>query len=678
MLEYIEKKFETLVSVVSVFLFTIFHEIWRFVWRCCNNLFALVLGFSNKPAFEKWYSDHRGGRIVRTNSVLHEKIVSKEPVDNFEKILESLKDSDMEESGNQSDGESLSASQGQYDSELPFRREPETPSKKEPRKLKIIKKEIVKPSVPSSVSPHSTEQTEPGESKDGVYNLRNEGDSGFLFSHQKITTGLMQDIKLMCLLFIENTSTWVTRRVHNAFVVLSNIGLAPLLAIEFYINYLIWLISFAWTIFLSFFWILRFAIGMPSWLRNLKDNFVASEKTKLDTRGKKEIMQSLGYPYEAYDVVTQDGYIIRIERLPRPESKNVLYFQHGVVDSAFVWLGFVDQIGTSLALRAFDLGYDVWAGTLRGCDGEYRSVKNMEKKDYWNFSVNEHAWEDIPAFLSQIRIIKEKEFNNPGENAVNAEDESNAFISKKRKKLSPKAYHLSVIAHSMGAMASLMYAVEWGRKAKDHGMDLLILLSPAGYHLTAPLMCKITGPIFSYLLEHFPNLFYSFRFPSELWRIFLTKMIEDFKHNYSLRNLLSLFTSKFVGGAKLEHPFTHAHGTTYNIFAGTSAGIFKHFWQNWNHQAFEAYDYGPALNTKNYGSSSPLNIMDNYDKIKIPTYFVMGLQDPLIEPMSIIKQYEAMHKHHPDNAYLKAFPKMGHIDFTLGETTRDGFFQISF
>lgn len=34
-------------------------------------------------------------------------------------------------------------------------------------------------------------------------------------------------------------------------------------------------------------------------------------------------MQSLGYPYEAYDVVTQDGYIIRIERLPRPESKNV-------------------------------------------------------------------------------------------------------------------------------------------------------------------------------------------------------------------------------------------------------------------------------------------------------------------------------------------------------------------
>lgn len=43
--------------------------VWRFVWRCCNNSFAIILGFLNKTAFEKWYSDHRSGRIVRTNSL---------------------------------------------------------------------------------------------------------------------------------------------------------------------------------------------------------------------------------------------------------------------------------------------------------------------------------------------------------------------------------------------------------------------------------------------------------------------------------------------------------------------------------------------------------------------------------------------------------------------------------
>jgi hypothetical protein len=121
-----------------------------------------------------------------------------------------------------------------------------------------------------------------------------------------------------------------------------------------------------------------------------------------------------------------------------------------------VWLGFVDQVGTSLAMRydnvnqlrgfvlmsfyvekkhrdfflflcfssllpaivslcsAFDLGYDVWAGTLRGCDGECRSVENLEPKQYWDFSVNEHAWEDIPAFLAQIRAAKERELMPKG------------------------------------------------------------------------------------------------------------------------------------------------------------------------------------------------------------------------------------------------------------------------
>lgn len=44
--------------------------------------------------------------------------------------------------------------------------------------------------------------------------------------------------------------------------------------------------------------------------------------------------------------------------------------------------------------------------------------------------------------------------------------------------------------------------------------DCVFWDSLLGYHITAPLICQITGPIFSWLLTHFPNLFYSFRFPS--------------------------------------------------------------------------------------------------------------------------------------------------------------------
>jgi len=64
-----------------------------------------------------------------------------------------------------------------------------------------------------------------------------------------------------------------------------------------------------------------------------------------------------------------------------------------------------------LYIRAYDLGYDVYAGTLRGCAPTKEHVnKNISSKDYWNFTVNEHAFLDLPAFINKIREIKNKEF----------------------------------------------------------------------------------------------------------------------------------------------------------------------------------------------------------------------------------------------------------------------------
>jgi hypothetical protein len=37
-----------------------------------------------------------------------------------------------------------------------------------------------------------------------------------------------------------------------------------------------------------------------------------------------------------------------------------------------------------------------------------------------------------------------------------------------------------------------------------------------------------------------------------------------------------------------------------------------------------------------------------------------------------------LHEVHPELANLKAFPKMGHIDFTLGSQSGDGFLKFLF
>jgi hypothetical protein len=46
----------------------------------------------------------------------------------------------------------------------------------------------------------------------------------------------------------------------------------------------------------------------------------------------------------------------------------------------------------------------------------------------------------------------------------------------------------------------------------------------------------------------------------------------------------------------------------------------------------------------------------------------MGLGDTLIEPENVVKHYTTYHKARPSKAFLKAFPKNGHLDFTIGLT----------
>jgi hypothetical protein len=58
----------------------------------------------------------------------------------------------------------------------------------------------------------------------------------------------------------------------------------------------------------------------------------------VDTRKLGEIIQYQGYPYERYDVTTEDGYILSLDRIPNPESEHVVYFQHGIMDSGYTWV----------------------------------------------------------------------------------------------------------------------------------------------------------------------------------------------------------------------------------------------------------------------------------------------------------------------------------------------------
>ena len=58
--------------------------------------------------------------------------------------------------------------------------------------------------------------------------------------------------------------------------------------------------------------------------------------------GQVEIIRHRGYPVEVHDVITEDGYILQLHRIPhgrkrKPPGRPV-FLQHGVLNTAAVWV----------------------------------------------------------------------------------------------------------------------------------------------------------------------------------------------------------------------------------------------------------------------------------------------------------------------------------------------------
>lgn len=57
------------------------------------------------------------------------------------------------------------------------------------------------------------------------------------------------------------------------------------------------------------------------------------------------MVEQYGYPAEEHNVTTEDGYHLKIHRIPgsplsREEKKNVVFLQHGILASSDSWVIF--------------------------------------------------------------------------------------------------------------------------------------------------------------------------------------------------------------------------------------------------------------------------------------------------------------------------------------------------
>ncbi|KAL1197333.1 Triacylglycerol lipase 2 [Cardamine amara subsp. amara] len=369
-----------------------------------------------------------------------------------------------------------------------------------------------------------------------------------------------------------------------------------------------------------------------------------------DTRTCQDVITDFGYPYEAIRVVTSDGYVLLLERIPRRDARKAVYLQHGVLDSSMGWVS--NGVVGSPAFAAYDQGYDVYLGNFRGLVSRDHVNKNISSKDFWRYSINEHATEDIPAIIEKIHEVKTLELKlyQPNMEEVVKEEQP---------------YKLCVVSHSLGGAAVLMYVVTRKIEEQPHRLSRLILLSPGGFHHDSILLFTIIEYTFILLGPVIDQTVPAFYIPTRFFRMLVNKLARDF-HNYPavgglVQTLMSYVaggdSSNWVGVIGLPH-------YNMNDMPAISFRVAHHLSQIKRSGKFQMYDYGSAsANMEVYGSPEPLNLGEFYGVIDVPVDLVAGKKDKVIIPSMVRQHYRMMRDSGVDVSYNEF--EYAHLDFTF-------------
>ncbi|TVU33887.1 hypothetical protein EJB05_15701 [Eragrostis curvula] len=406
------------------------------------------------------------------------------------------------------------------------------------------------------------------------------------------------------------------------------------------------------------------------------DNPVPTEKKAVyrhslntDSRTCEDVITELGYPFEAIKVVTSDGYVLLLERIPRRDSRKVVLLQHGILDSSMGWVS--NGVVGSPAFAAYDQGYDVFLGNLRGLVSREHIDKNISSYKYWGYSVNEHGTKDMPAIIEEIHKIKTSELGKSqtltGEETEvqNGTKKNLEAQASQENRAEDQPYKLCAVCHSLGGAVMLMYVVTSRILQKPHRLSRLILLSPAGFHEDSNLVFSmveklmlLVGPVLAPLI---PGLY----IPTRFFRMLLNKLARDF-HNYpALGGLVQTFMGYIVGGDSSN--WVGVLGLPhYNMddMPGVSFRVALHLAQIKRTKNFQMYDYGSAAaNMEAYGSPEPLDLGAHYGLIDIPVDLVAGQRDRVISPLMVKKHYKLMRKAGVEVSYNEF--EYAHLDFTF-------------
>ncbi|CAE7194270.1 Lipf [Symbiodinium natans] len=337
-----------------------------------------------------------------------------------------------------------------------------------------------------------------------------------------------------------------------------------------------------------------------------------------------EYLSRYGISVEEHFVHTDDGYILRAFRLPRPSSPVVL-LQHGILASAWCWL--VNTVDKSLAILLWQMGYDVWLPNSRGntFSRNHTTLKPFLNKEFWNFTFDEMATFDV---VANVRYVLN--------------------VSSQQK--------LTFIGWSQGTTQMFIAAQAQHKEYLDMHVNLFVALSPVSYlkHQTSTLLAVAKDFRLGQILE------YAFPYDVFTWSELPT--IGSLLCKVTFGKLCTLTIDVVCGSSPHDSEKAIANLAAH-FPAGTSVKDFDHYEQFLISDRFGRFDYGRAENVKHYGVPDPPSY--NVSAIGMPLALFRGSADTLADPLDVHHLSNDL-KDNENVVFSKEYAGYSHVTWMVG------------
>lgn len=349
-----------------------------------------------------------------------------------------------------------------------------------------------------------------------------------------------------------------------------------------------------------------------------------------------ELATKYGHNAIQYIVITEDGYILTIFRIPGKRKIPIL-LMHGLADTSDTW---VIRGNSSLAITLANDGYDVWAGNVRGNKyGRNNIYLNPDTdKEFWNFSFHEYGFYDLAAIIDTILNIT-------------------------------KVSQINTIGHSQGN--AIFYVLCSLKPEYNKKINFLIALAPIAFlqNVKPPLKDIIEiSPIINKLSQilNIRELFKKDSVLIDVWQFLCPEPIIGYIS--CVKSII--FPIAGYDSEELESNFVP---TLVGHFPnGVSEKNLYHFAQVSLRRKFAQYDYGEN-NIAIYNSEEPPQY--NLSAVTIKIYLFSGANDKLatLEDVAILRE-----KLPNDEYLLLPRRKMNHADFIWGRHMNEYLFPYIF